>query len=289
MLDPVALFTYEDHVDQRTVHARTLVVTLGSFVDAGHSQKLVDHHLLNSLRSHALGHFDIDQLLDYADHRPSIVFDRDHLTRYAPPAIALHQVTDAAGTDFLLLSGPEPSLQWERMAAAIAHLVDQFGVQLTVLAQAIPAPAPHTRPVAVTPYASNPALLEGHEPMLGAFQMSSTFTSMLTVRLSEQGHDVIGLVAHVPHYVADLDYPPSAVALLGELGRTASLELPTTALDVAAATTLVNVSQQVEASPEVAEVVHQLEEQYDAFMEGRRRITAEAEDIPSADEIGRTF
>ena len=35
MLDPTALFAWEDHVDQRTVSAPTMVVTLGSYVDAG--------------------------------------------------------------------------------------------------------------------------------------------------------------------------------------------------------------------------------------------------------------
>ncbi|WP_040160808.1 proteasome assembly chaperone family protein [Nigerium massiliense] len=289
MLDPIALFSYEDHVDQRRVHARTLVVTLGSFVDAGHSQQMINQHLMNSLPNHLLGHFDVDQLIDYADHRPSILFDRDHLSRYEKPAIELRQVTDDAGTDFLLLSGPEPSLQWERMAATVEHLIDQFDVEQTVLLQAMPAPAPHTRPVAITPFANDPDLLPEHNPMLGAFHMSSSFTSMLTVRLGEAGHHVVGLLAHVPHYVAEMEYPPASLALLNELSRYSSLRLPTTGLEVSSAATMNSVNEQVESSEEVQAVVHQLEEQYDNFMEGRRRVTAEAEDLPSGDELAQEF
>lgn len=288
MLDPVSLFIYEDHVDQRTVRANTLVVTLGSFMDAGHSQAIVDRHLLDSVSGHQLGHFDMDQVLDYAGHRPVVTFDRDHLKDYEPPQITLHQLTDAAGNDFLLLQGPEPSLQWERMAASVAHLIEQFDVQQTVLLQGIPAPAPHTRPTVITQYASDPTLLE-EEPVFGSFQMSATFGSALTVRLDEAGHDVRGLVAHVPHYLAEGDYAPAAIALLGELSKTASLDIPTSALEVAAAATLAGVTEQVEASDEVGEVVRQLEQNYDAFVEGRRRITAEAENLPSADEIGAEF
>ena len=49
MLDPVTLFEFESHIDRRTVRARKLVVTLGSR-DAGHTQRIIDTHLLNTLR-----------------------------------------------------------------------------------------------------------------------------------------------------------------------------------------------------------------------------------------------
>ena len=94
MLDPVSLFTWEPHVDQRRIHADTLVVTIGSFLDAGHAQRLMDAQLLDHLPNHVLGRFDADQLIDYAGRRPEIVFDRDHFVDYAKPELALHLVTD---------------------------------------------------------------------------------------------------------------------------------------------------------------------------------------------------
>ena len=106
MLDPTRLFTWEPHIDQRRIRADTLVVTLGSYLDAGHAQRLVDDRLLDQLPNRVLGRFDADQLIDYGGRRPEIVFDRDHFDSYAKPEIALHLVTD---TDATSCSSTAPS------------------------------------------------------------------------------------------------------------------------------------------------------------------------------------
>ena len=65
-------------------------------------------------------------------------------------------------------------------------------------------------------------------------EQSDALLGVLTVRLGEAGHDVTGLVAHVPHYIADNDYPASAKAVLEALREHAHLALPTDGLDLAA-------------------------------------------------------
>ena len=212
MLDPTMLFTYSGTADQRTVRVETMLVTLGNYVDAGHDQRIVNEHLLNTLPNHVLGRFDVDQLFDYAGHRPQIVFDKDHFASFSAPEITLHLLHDTDDTPFLLLSGPEPSLQWERMVAAIDHVIEEFDVQRTVMLQTFPAPAPHTRPVLVTRFASDPDLIPINSGLPVTFQMSSSFGGLLTLRLGERGHVVIGLAAHVPQYLAGIDYPDAALS-----------------------------------------------------------------------------
>lgn len=286
MLDPTSLFSWDDFVDHRTVRARTLVVTLGSFADIGHTQRIVDAHVLDSLPNRVLGHFDVDQLHDYAGRRPTVLFDRDHFEQFNAPQITLSKVTDAAGTDFLLLRGPEPSLQWERMAAAVAHLVEQLSVERTVLIQSMPSPAPHTRPVVVSKFATASDLLPGNQPYLGTFQVSSSFNALLTVRLGEKGHDAVGLLAHVPHYLAESDFPAGPLAVLDALRETAGIDVPPGELAVASHAATSAIDAQVAASEELTELVTALEAQYDAFLEGRNRLEAAEADLPSADEIG---
>ena len=286
MLEPTSLFTWDDFVDQRTIRARTLVVTLGSFADIGHTQRIVDTHILETLPNHVLGHFDMDQLHDYTGRRPMVVFDRDHFEQFRAPQITLHKVTDATGTDFLLLRGPEPSLQWERMSAAIAHLVAQLSVERTVLIQSMPSPAPHTRPVAVSRFATASDLLPGNQPFLGTFQVSSSFNALLTVRLGEAGHDAIGLLAHVPHYLADSEFPAGSIAVLDALRQTAGVDVPPGELVLASAATISAVDAQVRDSEELTEVVRALEHQYDAFAEGRNHLERAEADLPSADQLG---
>jgi len=71
-----------------------------------------------------------------------------------------------------------------------------------------------------------------------------------------------------------------------EVAKNGGLRLPVEALDEAAAATRTALDEQVAGAPEVAEVVRALEEQYDAFVEGRgKSLLAEAE-LPTADELG---
>lgn len=289
MLDPTSLFTWEPHVDQRTLRAETLVVTLGSYVDAGHTQKLLDAHLLEHLPNRLVGRFDADQLLDYAGRRPSILFDRDHYSEYQRPEIQLHLLTDKDGTDFFLLNGPEPALQWERMAASVQHVIEQLDVRRTVLLQSMPAPAPHTRPVAVTRYASDSELVADEAPVLGTFELRASFTGVLTVRLGEAGRAAIGLVAHVPHYIADNDCPAAAGALVAALRDTAHLAVPVADFDVPAGIVRAQIDNQVAQSEELTEMVGALERGYDQFAEERHLRNVENSQLPSADEIGHQF
>lgn len=299
MLDPNALFslspqlTAEDcalgdealggqaHGDER----RTLLVTLGSYGDAGQTQALIDDYLLQRLASHKVGNFDVDQLFDYTGRRPAIVYDRDHFRQYEAPEIALHKLTDAGGQAFLLLNGPEPSLQWERMAAAVENVIDQFRVDRIVILQSMPAPAPHTRPVHVSGFASDPRLLGDHDGIPGTFKMGASFIGLLTLRLGEHGKDVVGLVAHVPHYLADNEYPDGAIALLAQAGPMAGLDLPTDGrLALSAAATRKLIDAQVAESEEAQQVVARLEEQYERWID--QRALSHRPDLPTADEIG---
>jgi len=285
MLDPTNLFDYESHVDPRTVRARTLVVTLGSFIDAGHAQRLVNDHVLNSLPGHRLGEFDADQVTTYREQRPTIVFSADHFSGYRTPAPALHEVKDAEGTPFLLLTGPEPGLRWEKMAESIAGIVDRHDVELTVLVQSMPMPVPHTRPVRLSRWASSPDLIPGNKPMFGTVLMSASFPAMLAQRLGEREHDVIGLTAHVPHYLAEHDFPDAAISLVDGLREVSALSIPTIQLAVAAGVVRAQIGHQVENSEELAEHVATLERQFDEFARERELAAAE-EELPSAEEIG---
>lgn len=281
------LFEYEIHVDQRTLPADTLVITLGSFVDAGMTQQLVDRQIVSHLPTHLIGEFDVDQIYDYTGNRPMISFDRDHFHSYKAPRMPLSYVKDSTGKPFLLLGGPEPSLQWEGVATAISDIIFAHGVEKTVLVSAIPAPVPHTRPIVVSRFASDPALLGDHAPILGSFEMSGTFLGMLSVRLAEKGHPVLGLIAHVPHYLTESEVPSAALAVVQALVADTGLDLPTATLATASSVHASILTEMVDSSEELAEHVSALEAQYDRFDAERRRITAESGDLPSADEIGK--
>ena len=285
-LDPSELYDLDP--DRPDLEGVVLVQALDGFIDAGGARKLAADHLLATLEHQVVARFDHDQLYDYRARRPVMVFARDHWQSYDTPELALHLLHDDAGTPFLLLAGPEPDVQWERFVAAVEQLCRLLGVRRSIGLNAIPMGLPHTRPVGVIAHGTPQSLVEGYEPWIETVQVPASAGHLLELRLGEAGFEAMGFAVHVPHYVAQTAYPAAAAKLLREVGRNGGLHLPLDALDEAARETQAAIDAQVAGAPEVAEVVRQLEAQYDAFVSGRgRSLLAPTEaDLPTADELG---
>jgi hypothetical protein len=218
-----------------------------------------------------------------------MVFVEDHWEDYDEPRLRVVRLTDAAGTPFLLLTGPEPDLQWERFCAAVRRLVGRFDVRMTVGLNSIPMAVPHTRPTGITAHATRRELIAGHEPWLQRVRVPGSAANLLEYQLGQDGRDAMGFAVHVPHYLAQTDYPEAAETLLGSVSRATGLRLPTDQLHSAAADVRVEIDQQVAQSDEVAAVVRALEQQYDAFVRGRQGtglLGTAAGPLPTADELG---
>ncbi|MGZ4603023.1 MAG: proteasome assembly chaperone family protein [Kineosporiaceae bacterium] len=288
MLDPDALYELDAVQPQPGELERPVLVhALGGFVDAGQAGRLAAEHLLATLPHRVLVRFDVDQMYDYRARRPVMTFVEDHWESYEAPRLELSLVEDAVGTGFLMLTGPEPDVQWERFTAAVRRLVERYGVRLTVGVHAIPMAVPHTRPVGVTAHASRPELVAGHEPWVTRVQVPGHMAGLLEFRLGESGHDAAGFAVHVPHYLAQAEYPDAAATLVEAVAELGELRLPVGDLRAAGEQVRAAVAAQVAEQPEVVEVVRALEDQYDAFVAARgRSLLARDSPLPTAEELG---
>jgi predicted ATP-grasp superfamily ATP-dependent carboligase len=283
---------YQIESEPSTLAGPVLVHALTGFVDAGQAGHLAVAHLLANLEHRVVATFDVDQLLDYRSRRPAMIFDEDRWAGYEQPELVLHEVRDCAGTGFLLLTGPEPDLQWERFADAVRTLVERFGVGLTVGLGAVPMAVPHTRPATVTAHATRRELIAGYQRWFTTMQIPGHAGALVEFRLGEAGHDAMGFVVHVPHYLARIEYPESARGLLEHLARTSGLNLPTDALRSAAQRVLAEINEQVARSPESMSVVASLEAQFDAVTSASARLplaSLDAGSLPTGDEIAAEF
>ncbi len=287
-LDPTDL--YDLTPDRPDLTGVVLVQALEGFIDAGGARKLAVDHLLETLEHTVLVRFDHDQLFDYRARRPVMVFAKDHWESYDTPELAIHLVHDLDGTAFLVLAGPEPDVQWERFTAAVEQLCRVLGVTRSIGLNAIPMGLPHTRPVGVIAHGTPRELVAGYESWVETVQVPSSAGHLLELRLGEAGLEAMGFAVHVPHYVAQTAYPAAAAQLVREVIRCGSLNLPVDALDEAAEATRLALDEQVANAPEVAEIVQQLEAQYDAFLRGRGQSLLDEgiteADLPTADELG---
>lgn len=269
-----------------------LIHGLEGFSDAGHAVKLATTHLRESLESELVASFAVDELVDYRSRRPTMTFKSDHFSDYDQPELNLYALKDTTGTPFLLLAGMEPDLRWERFTTAVRLLAEQLGVRRTVGINAIPMAIPHTRPLGVTAHSTNKELIKDHQRWAGELQVPGSASSLIELRMAQHGHESIGFSVHVPHYLAQTDYPGAAETLLENVSEVTDLQLPLNALGEAAARVKEQVDEHIAGNEEVQTVVHALERQYDAYVtaqEQQSSLLASEEDLPSGDELGAEF
>jgi predicted ATP-grasp superfamily ATP-dependent carboligase len=285
MVDPADLYTVDEAVAAKLSDAHPVLIhQLDGFVDAGQAGRLLSAHLLEHLDHEVLAEFDHDQLHDYRSRRPAMVFDTDRWKSYADLHLQLHRVVDEQGEVFLLFSGPEPDVQWERLSAALVGLIEQLGVRLTVSVHGIPMAVPHTRPVTLTAHATDSTLVQGYRSWIDRVEVPASFTGLLEFRLGQLDRKAMGFAAHVPHYLAQAAFPEAALTLTRSLNQATGLAIPLEPLEKASAKNLADIAGEMASSTEVQELVGTLEQQYDAM-----RAEQQSDPVPSAEEIAAEF
>ena len=284
MLDPRLLYSLRDDVlFTLKEHRPVLVHQFDGFVDAGQAGRLFSAHVLEQLDHEILAEFDHDQLHDYRSRRPAMIFDTNTWKSYADVSLRLYRVVDEQGEVFLLLTGPEPDVQWERLSAAIVELVEQLGVRLTISIHGIPMAVPHTRPVTLTAHATDVELVKGYRSWIDRVEVPASFSGLLEFRLGQLERKAMGFAAHVPHYLAQAAFPEATLTLTRSLNQATGLAVPLEPLEQASATNLTDIANEMAGSTEVQELVTTLEQQFDSLqVEG-------GDQVPSADEIGAEF
>lgn len=266
-----------------------LVVALDGFLDAGNASALAVAHLVSENAGRVVASFDVDEYYDYRARRPALTFHEDRYTDYEAPRLVVRLLEDRLGAPYLLLSGPEPDVRWEAFAEGVRRVVEHFGVRLVVSMGSVPMAVPHTRPVQLTNHATAQRLLVQENVWKGNIRVPSSAQALTEVRLGEWGHDAMGFVAHIPHYVAQFDYPQASAALLEGVEDVTGLQWDHAELKTAGEARQVELATQIADSDEVREVVQGLEQQYDAFHSGSANLLAQDEELPSGEELGAQF
>ncbi len=268
-----------------------LLIALQGFLDAGNAAATAVSHLHEQFAGRVVATFDTDSFHDYRARRPAITFREDHYESYQAPRLVVRVMRDTDEVPYLLMHGPEPDIRWEAFSQAVRSVVEHFHVRLVVSVGAVPMAVPHTRPTMVTQHTNRPDLMISPNIWRGDLAVPASAAALLEVRLGEWNHPATGFVAHVPHYLTQSDYPVASVKLLESVEVATGLSLEMTDLENSASTSEEEIAVQVADNPEVAQVVGDLEQQYDAYhqSQGEPLPMAQEEDIPTAEELGEEF
>ena len=270
-----------------------MVQILDGFLDAGNASVRAANYLVESAaNAPVVATFDVDAFHDYRARRPTVTFARDHYEDYDTPRLVVRLMQDTGGTPYLLLHGHEPDNRWEAFARAVREVVERFGVKTVISLGSVPIAVPHTRPMTITRHANNPDLITAESPWSGEIRVPSSAQVLVELRLGSWGHDAMGFVAHIPHYLAQLDYPTAAVTLLEQVEYAGRLTIDLGDLHHEAEARNREIETYLETNAEVAEVVHALERQYDSFVEAEQsgaNLLAPNQPLPTGEELGQEF
>jgi predicted ATP-grasp superfamily ATP-dependent carboligase len=268
--------------DWPTLERPVLVVAMEGWVDAGLAAGTATASLLAAMPNDVLATFDEDALIDYRARRPTLRIVNGVATELRWATIRLVAATNRTGRSVLILAGPEPDMRWHGFVSEVVQLASRLEVELVVGLGAFPAPVPHTRPVRLVGTSPEPELVAEVGFLPASIDVPSGVQGALEFAFGEAKIPAVGLWARVPHYASAMPYPAASAALLDRLARMAGLELDTSALHAAAATTHQQIEQLIAQSDEHVALVRQLEAQQDRE-EGMAATSFG--DLPSGDEL----
>lgn len=265
-----------------------LIHALDGFLGAGSAARLAAEQLRTG-RGEVVHEFDLDEMFDYRARRPMIAFRENHYADYEAPTLQVVLEHDANGEPYFLMAGPEPDFLWERFIGEVHDVIEEHDVPLTLGLGAVPMGVPHTRPPMITAHGTRDELVDRQNLWSAQVSVPSSAQALLEYRLGQWGHDAAGYVVHVPHYLAQIDYPTAALALIDALVDRTGLAIDAEPLRARQDEALKEIEQQIEEQGGT-ELLGGLEEQYDAFTRGAAQsLLASDEELPSGDELADQF
>jgi proteasome assembly chaperone (PAC2) family protein len=267
------------------LRAPALVCAFKGWNDAGEAATSAVAFMGAALDATRFATIDAEEYVDFQTTRPLVKLVDGRTRKVEWPEWEIYEArVPLAPRDLVILTGPEPSYRWRDFCGRVVELAEALGVQLVVTLGALLADVPHSRPVSVSAYASDPALVERRTLQAPTYEGPTGIVGVLQSACAEAGMPAASLWAAVPHYVAVAPNPKGALAILRRLESLVGVAVDAGDLETAAVDYERQVSRAVELDPEVQAFVERLERAADAE-EGPTDLSQ----IPSGDVLAREF
>jgi proteasome assembly chaperone (PAC2) family protein len=262
------------------LRAPALVCGFKGWNDAGDAASSAVSFVGDALGAREFAALDPEDFYDFQATRPQIRLDDAQVRSIEWPDVRLYEVRiPRAPRDLILLSGHEPSFRWRTFTGLIVELAEAIGVQLVVTLGALLADVPHSRPVSVTGFATDPTHVSRLSLTQSSYEGPTGIVGVLHDACRVAGLPSASLWAAVPHYIAASPNPKAALALIRKLEGLVGVVVDAGELEAASADYERQVNAAVQHDPDVQAFVEKLEaaagEEDDPF------------ELPSGDSIER--
>jgi proteasome assembly chaperone (PAC2) family protein len=277
------------------LRAPAMICAFEGWNDAGDAASSAIAFMSSALGAERFAHIDTEEFYDFQANRPRIrLSDEDGRREIEWPSVEMYTaLVPGAERDLVLVQGVEPSLRWRSFSALIVELAEALGVQMVVTLGALLSDVPHTQPVAMTGFASDPELMK----RMGANRTSdyegpTGIVGVLHSASSAAGLPSMSLWASIPHYVAAAPSPKAALALVRRLEDIVGISVDAEELEEATVNYERQVGRAVSSNPEILAFVERLERGDDDEDEDDEEDDLPPlllEDLPSGDILASEF
>jgi proteasome assembly chaperone (PAC2) family protein len=258
-----------------------LVCAFEGWNDAGEAASLAIDALADSFPGDQFASIDLEPFVDLRETRPVIRLIDGEARGLDWPETSITAIrAPRAPRDLIVVSGPEPALAWRAYCASLLDLSESIGCTMVVTLGAFLADQPHTRPVSIAGSASDPILTERLGLVPSNYEGPTGITAALHTACVDRGIPSVSLWAAVPHYIAAMPNPKSALALVRRLESLTGVIIDARELEGDALAHEQQVEQAVASDSDLRGFVEQLEEAAD-------EPDAEQGEIPSGDSLAR--
>ena len=267
------------------LRAPAMVCAFQGWNDAGDAASSAVSFLASALEARRFARVDPEDFYDFQANRPSVQFDDSNRRKLVWPTVeVLEAPAPRAPRDLVLVQGVEPSMHWRAFTSHLVDLAEALGVQMVVSLGALLGDVPHTRPVAMTGYASDPSLVERLGMQSSTYEGPTGIVGVLHHACAEAGLPSASLWAAVPHYVAAAANPKAALALVRRLEGLIGVSVDVSDLESAATDYERQVGLAVQSDPDIQAFVERLEQAAESEEEG-----SSPDEVPSGDILAREF
>jgi predicted ATP-grasp superfamily ATP-dependent carboligase len=262
-----------------------MVCAFQGWNDAGDAASSAVSFLGASLNARRFAQIDSEEFYDFQANRPTIQLTEGKGREIVWPTVEVFEaLAPRAPRDLVLVQGVEPSMRWRAFSAHIVELAEALGVQLVVSLGALLADVPHTRPVTMTGFASDPELVERLGLSPSNYEGPTGIVGVLHSACIDAGLPSASLWAGVPHYVAAAANPKAALALVRRVEGLVGVSVDASDLEVSATDYERQVGLAVQSDPDIQAFVERLEQAAES-----EQAEIAPEDVPSGDILAREF
>jgi predicted ATP-grasp superfamily ATP-dependent carboligase len=265
------------------LRAPAMVCAFQGWNDAGDAASSAVSFLASSLNARRFARIDSEEFYDFQANRPCVRYADGGRREIVWPTVEVFEApAPRAPRDLVLVQGVEPSMRWRSFSANLIDLAEALGVQVIVSLGALLGDVPHTRPVAISGHASDPALVERLGMQASTYEGPTGIVGILHSACVEAGLPSASLWAGVPHYVAAAANPKAALALVRRVEGLIGVSVDVSELESAAADYERQVERAVQSDPDIQAFVERLEQAAESQEDA-------PEDVPSGDILAREF